>query len=99
MKKKNIAEITHAKVEANPAASFKTVTAGPSQKLTISLFPTDLEAMDQLLEMLRTHCGGHPSRSHALKIGLRIAVETAKAEALKRHTANIKKEDGRNRNR
>lgn len=95
MKKKTAANIFVSRLKSAPDAPPPVARTGASQKLTTTLFPADMEAIRGLIDLVQTHCGGFPKRADAIKVALRIALEVAQPEQIKRHMDAVKREDGR----
>ena len=100
MKKKSAIQRLISSMEGRPAEVVPPLPAGISQKFTISFFPADLEALKTFYAAIEEHCGVRASRSDAVKLALRAVVErAADPDALRRHLAAIKREDGRNKSK
>jgi hypothetical protein len=97
MKKKTAADLTLSSMKLNRGRAKEIIPSATHRKLTVSLFPPDLEAADQLMELLRRHCGAVPTRSDAVKLALRIAAAAARPETVRQHYSAIRQEDRRGR--
>jgi hypothetical protein len=96
-KKKTAADLTLSSMKINAGRGLDKLPSATHRKLTVSLFPADMEAADHLMELLRRHCEAVPTRSDAVKLALRIAAAAARPETVKQHYSAIRQEDGRGR--
>lgn len=66
-------------------------------KVSVSVFPPDMTAVEALMERMRRNCGGLITRSDAFKLALRFAAAAMTDAEIRDGFTAIKQEDRRNR--